>query len=276
MNKTPNGFYLTEITDIYDARIAPYRVMTLRNADSHNSDATFIADGKRVVETLLRSTAGIRSIFALPEFYELYGEQIAARNLPEGTLLAASAEVMENITGFRHHSGVMAVGVRPAFVPFDKIEFPAIGLCGVINPENVGIIARNCAGLGFRSLIIDEATCSPYLRRAMRVSMGATLLLHICRVESFPDALTKISTERVPQMIAAETLENAVPPDAIAWKERTLILFGSEDKGISAETLAICNAVTAIPVTPSVHSLNVAAASSIILYAATAKLAILN
>lgn len=276
MNKTPNGFYLIEIRDINDVRIAPYRAMTLRNVGSHNSDSTFIADGKRVVETLLRSKAEICSIFALPEFYKLYSELIATRNLPEDTLLTANAEVMESITGFRHHSGVMALAIRPPFVSFNEIEFPAVGLCGVINPENVGIIARNCAGLGFRSLIIDEATCSPYLRRALRVSMGATLLLNVCRVKSFPDALAKISAEQAPQIIAAETLKNAVLPDNILWKEKTLILFGSEDKGISAETLAICEAITAIPVTPIVHSLNVASASSIILYTAATKLAILN
>lgn len=247
--------------------------MTLRNVGSHNGDTTFIADSKKVVEMLLRSTAKVRSIFALPEFYESYGSLIAERNLPEGALLTADAKVMESITGFRHHSGVMAIGIRPDFVSFNEIEFPAVGLCGVINPDNVGVIARNCAGLGFRSIVVDAATCSPYLRRAMRVSMGATLMLRVCRVQSFPVALEEIPAEKVPMVIGAETIENVAPPHAVAWQENMLIIFGGEDKGISAETLAICDVITAIPITPSVHSLNVAAASSIILYEAATRLA---
>lgn len=251
-----------------DPRVQPYRVMTLGNAGSHDRAGTFIADSERVVEALLRSEAETRSIFALPEFYEKHAELIAKRGIAADALLAAPPAVMEGVTGFRHHSGVMAVGVQPPFAPPETTPLPAVALCGVINPDNVGAIARNCAGLGFRSLIVDGASCSPYLRRAMRVSMGATLALEVCKVGALPPVLEMLRRERGALVVGAEIAPNAVPPEEVAWRLESVVVFGSEASGIPSDVLAACDATTAIAMLPPVRSLNVAAASAIILYAA--------
>lgn len=42
----------------------------------------------------------------------------------------------------------------------------------IINSDNVGGIIRNAVGFGFTSILADNATSCPYLRRAVRVSMG--------------------------------------------------------------------------------------------------------
>lgn len=264
---------MTIITDSADPRVKPYHVMTLRNPGFHDREGTFVADGDKVVTALLRSSAGIRSLFALPEFYETYSELIAQRRVPEEAQFTASPEVMENVTGFRHHSGVMAIGVQPPFTSLDTITLPAVALCGVINPDNVGVIARNCAGLGFRSLIIDGGTCSPYLRRAMRVSMGAALWLEVCRCDALlSTALQELRSKRGTFIVGAELTSDAVAPDAVAWQPNMVIVFGSEAQGISSEVISVCDSITAIPIMPVVQSLNVAAASAIMLYTAAERL----
>ncbi len=260
---------LTHISDSDDERIAAYRVMSLRNPCEHESNGTFVADSAKVVEALLNSSIQIKSIFAVLKFYDAYADIIAKRNFASESLMTATPEIMESITGFRHHYGVMAVGVRPSYSSFSEIEFPAVGLCGVINPDNVGSIIRNCVGLGFHSLIVDAASCSPYLRRAIRVAMGATFFLRVlCRVESFPYAVSSLQSKQKPIIIGSEVTEGAKSPEAILWKKNALILFGSESKGLPPDILKICDELTAIPIASDIRSLNVASASAVILYAA--------
>lgn len=260
---------MTIITDSADPRVKPYHVMTLRNPVFHDREGTFVADGDKVVTALLRSSAGIRSVFALPEFYEAHSALITQRGVSEEAQFTASPEVMENVTGFRHHSGVMAIGVQLPFASLDTITLPAVALCGVINPDNVGVIARNCVGLGFRSLIIDSGTCSPYLRRAMRVSMGAALWLEVCRCDApLSTALKELRDKRGTFIVGAELTPDAVAPDTVAWQSNMVIVFGSEAQGVSSEVISACDVIAAIPIMPAVQSLNVAAASAIMLYAA--------
>ena len=82
---------------------------------------------------------------------------------------------MNKIVGFKLHSGVMAIGKQPVDVNLSELESPVVVMNGIINSENVGSIIRNCAAFGFESIITDKQTSSPYLRRAVRVSMGAVL-----------------------------------------------------------------------------------------------------
>ncbi len=139
---------MTIITDSADPRLNPYRVMTLRNPGEHSGEGTFIADSDKVVVALLRSGAGVRSIFALPEFYEQYAGLIAERNLPDAAQLTASPAIMEQVTGFRHHSGVMAVGVQPPLASLDDMTFPAVALCGapLQVPPNAKALRSSVAG----------------------------------------------------------------------------------------------------------------------------------
>jgi tRNA G18 (ribose-2'-O)-methylase SpoU len=47
--------------------------------------------------------------------------------------------------------------------------------------ENVGVLTRNCVAFGAQALLVGETSASPYLRRAVRNSMGTVFQLPIHR-----------------------------------------------------------------------------------------------
>ena len=55
---------------------------------------------------------------------------------------------------------------------------------GISNAENLGVMVRNCAALGVQGLIVGETSCSPFLRRAVRSSMGAAFSMPIAETEN--------------------------------------------------------------------------------------------
>ena len=61
---------------------------------------------------------------------------------------------------------------------------------------------------------------------------------------------------------------DGLPPDAVDWSGRILLMLGGEGGGLDAATIAQCEEHVTIPMTPPVESLNVAVAGGILVYTA--------
>ena len=66
-------------------------------------------------------------------------------------------------------------------------------------------------------------------------------------------------------VISAEITEKASSINKIVLPQRSIIIFGSEDKGIGKEILSLSTQIAYVPIS-DVDSLNVASASAVILY----------
>jgi len=253
------------ITSADDPRIELYRNLH-GTPQSHSEARIFIAEGTKTTRTLLKSTIEILSVFALPEFYNEYSELLNKRNLTDHQLLTSNKTIMNEIVGFRLHQGIMAIGIQPKAKPIEDIIFPAVALCGIINSENVGAIMRNCAAFGVRSILVDTATSSPYLRRAVRVSIGAVFGLDVYFIEDMLKVLVQLKHKFNATIISSELAEYAHDVRSFIFPKNSVILFGNEGNGIDSTILGASDAIISISIQKEIDSLNVAAASAIILY----------
>ncbi|MEI9960597.1 MAG: TrmH family RNA methyltransferase [Limisphaerales bacterium] len=57
-----------------------------------------------------------------------------------------------------------------------------VALDEVSNAENLGALVRNCVAFGVQGLIVGETSSSPFLRRAVRNSMGAIFQLPVFEI----------------------------------------------------------------------------------------------
>lgn len=263
------------ITSLDDPRIAPYR--SLREISARNvSEKLFIVENSKVIRRLLKSDCEICSFFATAPYYKEFALLLDAKNLAPEQRLTADDALMSVIVGYGLHEGVMALAVTPEVPYFSEhirtIQLPAVCLCGVTDAENVGAIVRNCAAFGVRSLVVDSATCSPYLRRAVRVSLGGIFALAVYRTSELASALEEMKHSRPEaQSIALETSTNAHSLSTFPFGKESVFIFGSEAHGVPNDVLSVCDAVVAIPMMPlagydAVNSLNVAASTAIALY----------
>lgn len=252
------------ITSIDDPRIQAYR--SLEGTPIHHTrEQLFIAEGRKITTSLLESSLEVVSVFALPKYYQLLSRFIESRNIPSGALFTADSSIMDRIVGFRLHEGVMAIGKQPEPIPLSALTFPAVALTGVVNSENVGAIMRNCAAFGIRSVIVDTATSSPFLRRSVRVSMGAVFSLDIHYAESITDVIDGLRANTQCSVICAEVSPDSIPLPSFVIPENSVIIFGSEGNGIPQSILDKSDAIVSVPIT-SVSSINVAATSAVVLY----------
>jgi tRNA G18 (ribose-2'-O)-methylase SpoU len=275
--------------------LQPYA--TLRRPLAHRRQGIFVAESERVVRRLLESRFTVLSLCMPERHLETFRQRLEARPEPIAVYLAEK-KLLETLVGYTVYQGVFAVGKVPQLDSLDEIfrKSPApklfVAVHEMSNAENLGALVRNCVAFGVHGLIVGETSSSPYLRRAVRNSMGAIFDLPVFelnnRMGELHESLIKHqfgTLETRPSETLTQTLRDlrkrgvrciAAHPHTdkkiLSQADFTgdcCIVFGNEGDGISAEVLEACDEAVAIPMPPEVDSLNVGAAAAVFLYEAS-------
>lgn len=263
---------LVPILNPGDPRIEAYR--TVRERDLVGRTDRFIAEGEVVLRTLLtRSCFGVESLLIGDNRIDPLSELLA--HVPAGTpVYTASRSVMDSIVGFPIHRGILAVGIRPP-MPEPKAFLAAlppislvVGLVGLANHDNVGGIFRNAAAFGAEAILLDQETCDPLYRKAIRVSVGAAVTVPHFRLSS-PAAIVEALREAGFDILSL-TPAGREKLGSLSRSRRTALLLGAEGHGLPPSLLAATRTIS-IPMRNGFDSLNVATTSGIVLHHLTSQ-----
>lgn len=249
--------------------LQPYR--TLRRPLEHQRKGIFVAEGEKVVRRLLESDLDVLSLLLTQEWLDLYRSLVETR---AGTIriFVAPKRLVESIVGFHLHQGIMAVGRIPDPLTLSEAlarsRRPAllVAVDGLTNAENLGVLVRNCAAFDADALLVGETSSSPYLRRAVRNSMGTIFKLSVVHLPNLVEAIQEIRSQHHIHVVAAHPHAGQKTIHDTLLREDCCIVFGSEGEGIAPAVLAMCDESVAIPMRVGVDSLNVASASAVFLY----------
>jgi 23S rRNA (guanosine2251-2'-O)-methyltransferase len=133
------------------------------------------------------------------------------------------------------------------------------------NAENLGVLVRNCVGLGVQALLVGETSSSPFLRRAVRNSMGTIFQLPVVEPPNLVQALRTLREHAI-HCVAAHPHASSNALWQTNFSGDCCLVFGSEGHGISTAVLEACDEAVAIPMPPTVDSLNVGSAAAVFLY----------
>jgi tRNA G18 (ribose-2'-O)-methylase SpoU len=258
---------LIAVTELDDTRIEAYR--DIRERDLVGRDGLFVAEGRVVVEKLLASSA-----------HQLLSLLIAAKRvrslepllsgLPNDLLVFTAAQpVMDAIAGFPMHRGILAIGRRAENLLADALLGRIVGdgdvllLSGIANHDNMGGIFRNAAAFGAKAVLLDPDCCDPLYRKAIRVSVGAALLVPFARLARGEDPLALLQRHGFATVALSPTGDDLLAN----WRpaRRNAVLLGAEGSGLPAGLIARTKSVQ-IPMSAGCDSLNVATTSGIVLH----------
>jgi len=263
-------FHSQKIESLELPELQPYR--TMRRPLAHREQGIFVAEGEKVVRRLLESRFRVVSVL-LPEKWLLEYKPLLEARAEDISVFLADKKLLETLLGFSMFQGVLAVGRIPALPSLEDVLarsaspqfFAAVE--GLTNAENLGALVRNCAAFGIQALIVGETSSSPFLRRAVRNSMGTVFEMPIVETPNLLQSLQYLHSRGV-RCIAAHPHSQRRTLTEASFRGDCCILFGSEGYGISAAALEACDEAVEIPMAPGVDSLNVASASAVFLYEA--------
>lgn len=261
-------FRVQSIASIDHPLLAPYR--TMREQRDHHRQRLFVAEGEKIVRRLLESPLAVRSALMPEALVPAFAPLLEAR--PEFIeVFVAPKPELERLTGFSMYQGVLAVGTipPPASLEPTLTQSPRpwflVAVDALSNSENLGVLVRNCGAFGAHALIVGERCSSPYLRRAVRTSMGVVFKLPLIDTANLARSLAALRARGIRCVAAHPHTERRTVAQAPLAGD-CCVVFGSEGYGLSSDVLAACDDAVAIPMSPGIDSLNVASASAVFFY----------
>jgi tRNA G18 (ribose-2'-O)-methylase SpoU len=263
--------FTVEQIDSFDRpELQPYQ--TMRRQMAHREQGIFVAEGEKVVRRLLESKFGVVSAL-MPRRWLAELESLLNQRRETVRVFIAEKALLETLTGYSMYQGLLAVGRIPTQIPLEQIldgsprPHLLVALDALSNAENLGALVRNCAAFEIQALIVGETSSSPFVRRAVRSSMGTVFQLPIVETPNLFRSLNTLRERGVRCIAAHPHVEKRTLSDA-DFRRDCCIIFGSEGHGISESVLALCDDAVAIPMPATVDSLNVGSAAAVFLYEA--------
>jgi tRNA G18 (ribose-2'-O)-methylase SpoU len=248
--------------------LAPYRTMKAQR--DHHQQRIFVAEGEKIVRRLLETTFPVISAVMPQRWADNFRPLIEPR--PELVeVFVAEKEQLERLTGFSMFQGVFAVAriPPPADLPTVLAKSPPplflAAVDGINNSENMGVLVRNCTAFGGQALLQGETSSSPYMRRAVRSSMGNIFRLPVIECSCLAYTLRYLRTRGL-RVVAAHPHTNRRTLAQAQLAGDCCVVFGSEGSGVSPEVLDACDEAVAVPMANEVDSLNVGSAAAVFCY----------
>ncbi len=252
------------IAQVDDRRLDDYRGLRdpARRSRLEPEGGFFVAEGVTVIERLLESDLGVRSLLLSESKFKRLESRLAPIDAP---VFVAEADVMEQIVGFDIHRGALASADRPKPPALGQAVAEQRLVCaleGINDHENLGAIMRSAAAFGAGTMLLDPTCADPWYRRSVRVSMGTVFDLSVVRAPEWPDEVAAVKDCGL-RVVALTLGPNATPLDELEIGPPTMVMLGAEGVGLSSSAIDAADVEATIPISPRVDSLNVGHAAAV-------------
>ena len=263
---------MIEITSSQNPRIKS--LLKLKNKRERQKTQLFLIEGYREVKRATGANIEIDELYICPELFLGKNENALIKEIErkEKTIINCSKSVFEKISYRDRPDGLIALAKQkhllidelvqivkeksnPLFVVVESIE----------KPGNLGTILRSCDGAGVDGVIVCEEVTDIFNPNVVRASIGTLFTQPI--IVASPDEILKFFKLNKIKIVATS-------PDAKqVYYENNFnipiaIVMGSEQYGLSEKWLSESDLALSIPMLGVADSLNVATATTIMLYEA--------
>ncbi len=256
-----------EITSRSNPRVVA--AASLNEKKYRDESGLFLIEGRKLFREAADSGVDIKEIFCLPEYEDAVR---AAR--PQTEPYVVRKDIIEKISYEKSPEGIICVASR-----IDKIHFfnkiyinedfasekRFFILSGVRDPGNIGTIVRTAAAMGVDEIVMSQDCADIYSPRAVRGAMGSLFRQRISYVTSLAGTV-RAMTDAGRKVFAAMPDENAAALGETDLPENAVFVVGNEGSGVALDVCGVCSGKIFIPMKNGVESLNVAAASAILMW----------
>ncbi len=138
-----------------------------------------------------------------------------------------------------------------------------VALDNITDPRNLGAVIRSTAAFGGHGVVIPQRRSASITAVAWRTSAGAAARLPVAQAVNLTRTLRDWSREGV-QLVGLDA-GGDVTLDEYDGTGPTVVVVGSEGKGLSRLVRESCDSILSIPIASSVESLNASVAAGVVL-----------
>ncbi|MEI8179316.1 RNA methyltransferase [Aestuariivirga sp.] len=228
-------------------------IRSLADKKHRQEHGLFVAEGRQVLD---RARAeGWEPVYLLTTGHSDPWGEAALIQLDERVMghVSAQKNPPDQIGVFRQR---WTEGVKPKGV--------WVALEDMRDPGNLGTIIRTADAAGAAGVILAGQSCDPWAGDCVRATMGSIFGMPLVKLEQkgFLSLLKEWPGESVGTHLKATESYRRI------YQTPSLLVMGSEGRGLSEETSMACSRLVRIPMQGGAESLNVAIATGLMLFEA--------
>ncbi|OEF99426.1 hypothetical protein BHF71_01750 [Vulcanibacillus modesticaldus] len=237
----------------------------LLNKKGRDKSGQYIIEGIKLIKEAIRFGQKIETIIVdhskgLPEeFLELYSSD-------KKKFFTVSKPVFEKLSETETPQGIMAI-IKKQELTAKKLltennNFILL-LDKIQDPGNLGTIIRSADAAGVDAIVLGNGTVELYNPKVIRSAMGSVFHLPILSAD-LDEIIAGLKQKNVKIVGTSPYAKHDY--FKIDFSEKIAILVGNESKGLSKERQEQVDQMVKIPIVGQAESLNVAMATSIVLF----------
>lgn len=227
----------------------------------------FYIEGIRIVGDALFSDWSVDEIITAPDLLrsDFSRELVSRARAGKIPVIETSPEVFQSISAKDGPQGISAIVYKKVFEleELSRSGGTWIALESIQDPGNLGTIMRTIDAVGGKGLILLDHCVDPFSIESTRASMGSIFWIKTILASS-QDLIDWLGRNQFHLIGSSDKAK--VDFRQHKYDPGTILLMGSEQKGIGEALLAACEEVVSIPMRGKSDSLNLAVAAGIILY----------
>ena len=221
----------------------------LRNKNYRDETGLFLVEGSHQVLAAL-NTKLVKEIISIEEVN--YGEKVPH--------FLVNESVMKKITALSSAPKIVAVCFKKRDT---EIGSKVLLLDSIQDPGNLGTIIRSAVAFGIDTIVIGQKTVDIYNEKVIRATEGMIFNINIV-ITDLKELIINLKTRGYE--LYGTKVDGGVNIKKFVFANKFALIIGNEGQGVNLQLLEQCDKNIFIPMSKKCESLNVAIATSIILY----------
>lgn len=242
-------------------------IRKLRDKRERDKSGLFVIDYSRDFEKAVECGFETEFIFYCPDLAEVSLPLLQQNGAP---IYSVSPDILQKVSYRENPTGVVMVMRQKPSRHIDDLAGSdtslVLGLVDLRKPGNIGALLRSADAAGFGAVLLIDCALDLYNPNLIRSSTGACFLDNIYNLNS-DKALALLRRSGYTTLAASPEASRDLYDLAIG--EKTAIILGTEDQGLSEQWMMNCTQQVKIPMSGRItDSLNVSVSGAILMYEA--------
>lgn len=228
---------------------------SLKTSKGRDRHKKFIMEGERLIQDALDKDVEIDFLIISKNREKKYEDMKIRKKIVEDKLFKSISDTVNT-------QGIMAIANKKTVQEPENLGETVLFLDEVNDPGNLGTIIRSAAAFDVKNIYLSSNSCDVYNEKTIRASMGA-----IFNVNFFYTSYEKLKElNNKGYYILGASLDGEIYDNKVYYDKKVVLLMGNEAKGISDKALEAADFKIKIAMSNKVESLNLSAATTILLY----------
>lgn len=235
----------------------------LKERKNRNKSSQYIIEGFRLVQEAFKANVDVDYLIVTKDGSEKIDEYLENHITENMKIYEISDNLFKELISTENPQGILAV------INMNMLQMQANGsfyvLCDKLqDPGNLGTIIRTAHAAGVQGIILTKGTVDIYNEKTIRSTMGSIFYIPIHYDDDNLSLVKSLKDEGFNLVVTSlDTNKDFFQEDLLG---KVILTVGNEGNGVSEEVFALADTKVKIPMPGNAESLNVAIATSVIMY----------